>query len=323
MTYSTDEVQYILNLFCFFQKNNYNSIQIRKNIKDIFNVSLSTVYNWLPKYITNIKNISDLYKPTQRISKITQEIEKFIVDIMIKNKIERCKTIRKHVMNKFNINLSVKSVCNILRKNNITNKKVYRKINKLSVEEFNKRKEIMSKKITEVGENNIISIDEMGIYLNDFPSYGWARKGEKCEIITKDNVLQKRVSLIVAMNNKKIIKSELYEQNISGDKFLKFIREINYKHKNKHLLMDNAKIHHTKKLKEYINKKNIKVLYNIPYCPEFNPIENVNSMIRNNVRYNKNTTFDDIKNALHEFKNNDHKKEFQNIYNSTFKGLKS
>ena len=43
MTYSTDEVQYILNLFCFFQKNNYNSIQIRKNIKNIFNVSLSTV----------------------------------------------------------------------------------------------------------------------------------------------------------------------------------------------------------------------------------------------------------------------------------------
>ena len=31
MTYSTDEVQYILNLFCFFQKNNYNSVQIKKN----------------------------------------------------------------------------------------------------------------------------------------------------------------------------------------------------------------------------------------------------------------------------------------------------
>ncbi len=60
-----------------------------------------------------------------------------------------------------------------------------------------------------------------------------------------------------------------------------------------------------KKLKEYINKKNIKVLYNIPYCPEFNPIENVNSMIRNNVRYNKNVTVDDIKNVLQEFKSKD------------------
>lgn len=323
MTYSVDEVQHILNLFYFFQKNKYNSIKIRENMKTIFNVSLSTIYTWLPKYITNLTNISSLYKSTQRISKITPEMEKFIVDITIKNKIERCKTIRKHVMNKFNINLSVKSICNILRKNNITNKKVYRKINKLSIEEFYKKKELMSNIITEIGKDNIISIDEMGIYLNDLPTYGWAEKGKKCEISTTDNVLQKKVSLIIAMNNKKIIKYKLYEQNISGDKYLKFIREINYKHKGKHLLMDNAKIHHTKKLKEYIKKKNINVLYNIPYCPEFNPIENVNSMIRNNVRYNKNAIFDDIKNVLQEFKNKDHKKEFQNIYNSSFNRLKS
>ena len=46
-------------------------------------------------------------------------------------------------------------------------------------------------------------------------------------------------------------------------------------------------------------------------------------MIRNNVKYNKNALFDDIKNVLQEFKNKDHKKEFQNIYNSTFKRLKS
>jgi len=91
----------------------------------------------------------------------------------------------------------------------------------------------------------------------------------------------------------------------------------------KQIFSDNAKIHHTKKLKEYIKKKNINVLYNIPYCPEFNPIENVNSMIRNNVRYNKNAIFDDIKNVLQEFKNKDHKKEFQNIYNSSFNRLKS
>jgi len=160
MTYSVDEVQHILNLFYFFQKNKYNSIKIRENMKTIFNVSLSTIYTWLPKYIANLTNISSLYKSTQRISKITPEMEKFIVDITIKNKIERCKTIRKHVMNKFNINLSVKSICNILRKNNITNKKVYRKINKLSIEEFYKKKELMSNIITEIGKDNIISIDD-------------------------------------------------------------------------------------------------------------------------------------------------------------------
>lgn len=44
-------------------------------------------------------------------------------------------------------------------------------------------------------------------------------------------------------------------------------------------------------------------------------------MIRNDVRYNKNSTFDDIKNVLEIFRNKDHKKEFQNIYKSTFKRL--
>ena len=87
--------------------------------------------------------------------------------------------------------------------------------------------------------------------------------------------------------------------------------------------MDNAKIHHTKKLKAYVEKKNMNIIYNIPYCPQFNPIENVNSMIRNTVRYNKNATLDDIKNVLNEFKNKDHRKEFQNIYKSTFERLKS
>ena len=42
------------------------------------------------------------------------------------------------------------------------------------------------------------------------------KKGERCEITNKNNVSQKRVSLILAMNNKKIIKSKLCEQNVDG-----------------------------------------------------------------------------------------------------------
>ncbi len=45
---------------------------------------------------------------------------------------------------------------------------------------------------------------------------GLAKKRERCEITNKNNVSQKRVSLILAMNNKKIIKSKLCEQNVDG-----------------------------------------------------------------------------------------------------------
>ena len=77
----------------------------------------------------------------------------------------------------------------------------------------------------------------MGIYLNDIPTYEWDKKGEKCEIESKSNISQKRVSIIVPMNNKKIIKYKLYEQHVTGDKYLQFIREINYKNKRKYMLM--------------------------------------------------------------------------------------
>ena len=50
----------------------------------------------------------------------------------------------------------------------------------------------------------------MGIYLNDLPTYGWAKKGVKCEIDSTNDVSLKRVSLIAAINNKKIIKYEIH-----------------------------------------------------------------------------------------------------------------
>ena len=41
-----------------------------------------------------------------------------------------------------------------------------------------------------------------------------------------------------------------------------------------HIVIDNARIHHYKKLTKYIIKKsNIEIIYYIPYTPEINPIE--------------------------------------------------
>ncbi len=39
--------------------------------------------------------------------------------------------------------------------------------------------------------------------------------------------------------------------------------------------MDNARIRHNKILKEYMMNNNINSIYNIPYSPEYNPIEKI------------------------------------------------
>jgi transposase len=44
--------------------------------------------------------------------------------------------------------------------------------------------------------------------------------------------------------------------------------------------MDNARIHKSKIFTAYINTEKNKVLYNIPYCTEINPIEMVFSKVK-------------------------------------------
>lgn len=44
--------------------------------------------------------------------------------------------------------------------------------------------------------------------------------------------------------------------------------------------MDNVRIHHSKIVKEYINTTNHQIIYNVPYCPEFNPIEMIFSKFK-------------------------------------------
>ena len=51
--------------------------------------------------------------------------------------------------------------------------------------------------------------------------------------------------------------------------------------------MDNARIHHNKILKEYMMNNNINSIYNIPYSPEYNPIEKIFNTLKTKIRNNK------------------------------------
>jgi transposase len=46
------------------------------------------------------------------------------------------------------------------------------------------------------------------------------------------------------------------------------------------LIMDNASVHKAKKVKEFLNKEKINVLFSCPYFPEFNLAEQVFCLIK-------------------------------------------
>jgi transposase len=65
--------------------------------------------------------------------------------------------------------------------------------------------------------------------------------------------------------------------------------------------MDNARIHHSKIFTEYMKTVNNKILYNVPYCSELNPIEMV---------------FSKVKSIVHKKDNNENSQKLQkNIKN--------
>jgi transposase len=82
------------------------------------------------------------------------------------------------------------------------------------------------------------------------------------------------------------------------------------------VLLDNARIHHYKKIKEFIiTKPKIEFIYNIPYTPETNPIERVFNDLKRDLRNKKIDNFNlvsEIKNSLINInRNNNFQKYFE------------
>ena len=94
------------------------------------------------------------------------------------------------------------------------------------------------------------------------------------------NSVRIRFTIICAISNKKIIAYKIIKGSSKATDFLDFIKNDLEGQHNKYFLLDNARIHHAKIVKNYINDTSNKLLFNVPYYPEFNPIEKVFSIFK-------------------------------------------
>ena len=173
---------------------------------------------------------------------------------------------------KTKVSINKNYIYRILKKNNITHKKVQKQKYPYDLNKFNNMKEILKQNITEI-ENDIISIDETGIVLKRKNDYAWSKIGTKC-IIAEPNNYELIYSMCMAINKDRIISYRLTKGTYNGQKYRNFLmNRVIGKTNNRGILMDNATIHKTKKIKQELLTKNIKVIYNVPYHPEYNPIE--------------------------------------------------
>ena len=129
--------------------------------------------------------------------------------------------------------------------------------------------------------------------------------------------------MITAISNEKPIAYKLLKGSANTEIFNNFIIDdvLPKISKGNTLFMDNAKIHKSNILVDYIRKSGHHLLFNIPYSPEFNPIELFQNVIKSYIKGNNIYNICDIRKAIDQHFQKYTKMTLNDFYNHTYKKL--
>lgn len=125
--------------------------------------------------------------------------------------------------------------------------------------------------------------DEMGLQSSDNRGRTYGLKGETPVI--KKTGSRFKCNMLAAISPQGFMNWMVFEDSFTSKKFIEFLRRLVRQIKQKvFLIVDNHKVHHSKKVKDYIQKYKDKIeLFHLPaYCPDMNPQELVNQDVKAN-----------------------------------------
>lgn len=309
--YDLDFINRVVNVY----KNRKTYKLTVDNIAKIFGISKTSIYNWVDSKHIVIDNVRIYNKP------LINDVNNQVYNNYIINYVENCshfniKSLLKNLFDLFKKGINKSYVYNILKTHNYTHKKIqtnkYPHSNeKLEADTNTLRKSLKRRK------KRVISIDEVSIDLLIPHKYGWSKKGKRC--IKKISNKRVRFSMLMAISMKKVIGYKIVKGSFNRILFNEFMDTIIKPNTNYKFLMDNAKIHHNKIMKKEIKDK---IIYNVSYHPQYNPIEYVFNILKKEI---KDVELKNI-NDLQKFMENDckqiFKKGFNNYFDKAFSNLK-
>ena len=330
----------------FFDIINYNNYIYKNKNQNSLKISTQEI-NFLKELIGKYKNeieadssdtnnktilINPLFKKSldkfSEVKEIKTNYGKNVLEVIEKLKTNNNKINLKNIQMKYNElynkRMSLMTFSRILRKHlNIRYLKTTCKNPKLENNQYKYMKHFFIKGIIRGLKQKLklIFIDETGFQLINNNYYTW-RDDDILGGPKKD--MKKKINMILAVDDNKIINCKLLNESVNSINFLEFLDELKTKIgeeniKDYLLILDNAKYHLVKKVKEYALKNNFKMLTNCPYYSKFNPIEFVFRAIKAKLYKNlfdkKKTLRNFILNIINE---NEFKKTIKKIF---LKGL--
>ena len=127
--------------------------------------------------------------------------------------------------------------------------------------------------------------DETGVQSGDYTAKGFSPRGKTP--VVRITAKRSRINMISSITNQGKVRFMLYSEKMASQMLIKFMsRLIKDAPRKVFLILDNLRVHHGKKVKEWLeaNKEKIEVFYLPSYSPELNPDEYLNGNLKNKIR---------------------------------------
>lgn len=144
-------------------------------------------------------------------------------------------------------------------------------------------KKTFLKRVNDVSNATIVSVDESGFNKRPFKLYAYASKG--CDAVLRASACtdNKSYSLLMAIGSDGRKHHAVSKGTTKSDVFANFLLGLPFPSETI-LLLDNASIHRTASVRAAAQEKGYTLLFLPPYSPELNPIEMAFAKIKHGYR---------------------------------------
>lgn len=251
-------------------------------------------YTLVKQLFLDYQQGKSLITRSKKPKKLREEHLNFIKEFFVvpSNVTSTLNDIREGLMKHFDFEgqpLSTRTVSKAVREAGFTRKKITNITERHNSEETKlKRKKVALEMIgVYYQKRSVVYIDESAFHIGMQQLYGYSQKGAKAVSITQPKSIN--YSLLAAIRNEGIIAFQIFRGSVKSADFNGFmarlISNLGLDEQQQEIVffMDNASIHKNLDLREEIWTQ-ITIIYNAPYSPQLNPIEECFSLWKHHVR---------------------------------------
>jgi len=250
-----------------------------------------------------------------RVSKLSDSQLKELEIHLEENNYVYAKDIAGYIWDKYGVSYTIAGVTKLLYKLGFTYKKpklIPGKLNSEKQEEWKLQYSLLKENLKE--NEAIYFMDSVHPQYQTRAKCGWIKKNVTKTLPTFSGWKRKHIIGAIELSGLKFINTD--NPKVDGERIIEFFKKLEAQNPDKekiYLICDNAGYHKSKKVKEYIAKTKIELIFLPPYSPNLNPIERLwkfmHKIVTNNKYY---ANFEQFTESINMFFNKMNMEKYKN-----------